>query len=114
MDSLQKALELIKAQQEKMKRESAPWCVGEQLSDILRERPEAAETVAADLKNTGMSLADAEKKIAKFARDHRQGNAGFCGPEDADRILREFYGIEKEAEPWNPKKRKTINIADFM
>lgn len=120
MENLQKALDLITAQQAKLKEGSAPWCVGAQLADILRECPAAAEVVATDLETAGMAITDAEKKIAKFASDHRQGNAGFCGPADADRIIREFYGIGSaaahgQAQEQKPQtKRRAINIADFM
>lgn len=123
MTELQNALDKITAQQAKHKQGSAPWCVGEQLKDILRAQPEIAELVVHDLDQTGMSLADCEKKIAAFAQDHRQGSVGFCGPADADRIIRAFYGLP--AAPATPchtspadstaaPKRKTIRLADFM
>lgn len=122
MTELQNALDKITAQQAKHKQGSAPWCVGEQLKDILRAQPEIAELVVHDLDRTGMSLADCEKKIADFAQDHRQGSVGFCGPADADRIIRAFYGLPEApavsfptspAAPAAPK-RKTIRLADFL
>lgn len=123
MTHLQTALDKITAQQVTHKQGSAPWCVGEQLKDILRAQPEIAELVANDLDQTGMSLADCEKKIAAFANDHRQGSVGFCGPADSDRIIRAFYGLPEAPAatyPTSPEvpssapKRKTIRLADFL
>ena len=123
MTHLQTALDKIAAQQAKHKQSSAPWCVGEQLKDILRAQPETAELVVHDLDQTGMGLADCEKKITAFAKDHRQGSVGFCGPADADRIIRAFYGLPAAPAapfPTSPAdssaapRRKTIRLADFM
>lgn len=123
MTHLQTALDKITAQQATHKQGSAPWCVGEQLKDILRAQPEIAELVANDLDQTGMSLADCEKKIAAFANDHRQGSVGFCGPADSDRIIRAFYGLPEApaglsptspAVPSAAPRRKTIRLADFL
>lgn len=125
MTELQTALDKIIAQQGKHKQGSAPWCVGEQLKDILRAQPETAELVVHDLDQTGMGLADCEKKIAAFANDHRQGSVGFCGPADADRIIRAFYGLPARSEtPYPiapagtqtaaPARRKIIRLEDFL
>lgn len=123
MTHLQTALDKITAQQATHKQGSAPWCVGEQLKDILRIKPEIAELVANDLDQTGMGLADCEKKIAAFANDHRQGSVGFCGPADSDRIIRAFYGLPEApaatfptspAVPSPAPRRKTIRLADFL
>lgn len=123
MTNLQTALDKITAQQAKHKQGSAPWCVGEQLKGILRAQPEIAELVVHDLDQTGMSLADCEKKIAAFAQDHRQSSVGFCGPADSDRIIRSFYGLPEAPAVSHPTppatssdapKRKTIRLADFL
>ena len=122
MTDLNTVLDRITAQQNQHKKGSAPWCVGEQLKDILRAQPEAADLVAQDLEQKGMGLADCEKKIAAFAKANSQGSVGFCGPADADRIIREFYGLparrEDTAAPAAaapaPARRRTIRLADFM
>ena len=121
MTDLNTVLDKITAQQNQHKKGSAPWCVGEKLKDILRAQPEAADMVAQDLEQKGMGLADCEKQIAAFAKENRQGNMGFCGPADADRIIREFYGLparrEEPAAPTAapaPARRRTIRLADFM
>lgn len=123
MTHLQTALDKITAQQATYRHGSAPWCVGEQLKDILRAQPETAELVVHDLDQAGMSLDDCEKKIADFANDRRQGNVGFCGPADADRIIRAFYGLPEAPAAPSPTfaavssaapKRKIIRLADFL
>lgn len=125
MTTLNTALDKITAQQANHKQGSAPWCVGEQLKDILRTQPETAGLVSNDLDQTGMGLADCEKKIADFAQKNKQSNVGFCGPADADRIIREFYGLPDRSETPSPiapagtqaaapTRRKTIRLADFL
>ena len=117
MTDFNTVLDKIAAQQSQYKKESAPWCVGEQLKDILRAQPETAELVNQDLEQEGMGIADCEKKIAAFAKSNRQGNIGFCGPADADRIIREFYGLPARREEPSapaPARRRTIRLADFM
>ena len=123
--NLQTALNKIDEQQKKFKQGSAPWCVGEQLKDMLRENATGAGIVAMDIDQKGMGLADCEKKIAAFAQAHRQGRVGFCGPADADRIIREFYGLPARSEtPYPiapagtqtaaPARRKIIQLEDFL
>ena len=120
MNDLQKALSLIEAQQKKAGAGTPAWCVGQQLADILNGQPAAAKIVAEDLGTTGMGIVDCEKKIAEFASKNRTGNVGFCGPADADRIIREFYGIPKleivtaktQAAPAE-HRRKAIRLEDF-
>lgn len=77
MTDLNTVLDKITAQQSQYKKGSAPWCVGEQLKDILRVQPDAAELVAQDLEQKGMGLADCEKQIAAFAKSNSQGNVGY-------------------------------------
>lgn len=121
--NLQTALNKIDEQQKKFKQGSAPWCVGEQLKDMLRENATGAGIVAMDIDQKGMGLEDCEKKIAAFAQAHRQGSVGFCGPADADHIIREFYGLpEAPVAPYTTSpavssaapKRKIIRLADFF
>ena len=130
MSDLERAVELIEAQQKEVTETDAAWFVGEQLKDMLHARPEAAGIVAADLAQKGMGIADCEKKIDAFAQKHRKGNRGVCGPKDSDRIIREFYGIpaggveppaapaERDAAAEKPTRerpaRRAIRLADFL
>lgn len=93
MTDVEKVIEAIEKQQGKLKKFSMAHTVGEQLKDILRDQPTAAGIVLQDFENTGMGIVDCEKKIAAYAREHREGNGGCCPPLEADRIIREFYGI---------------------
>lgn len=64
-----------------------------------------------------MDLAGCELKIRDFAGKHKDGNVGFCGPADAERIIREFYGLPPrgEAPAASAKRaRKVIRLTDFL
>lgn len=99
MTDLQMAFQAIHEQQEKMQKYSPAYCLGEQLKGILSENPAAASLVLEDFKNPGMNITDCEKKIAEFAKAHKVGNCGCCPPQEADRIIREFYGIPTSPAP---------------
>ena len=129
MTDLEKAIEAIEKQQGKLKKFSMAHTVGEQLKDILRDQPTAAGIVLQDLANAGMGIVDCEKKIAAYAKEHREGNGGCCPPLEADRIIREFYGIPASgywrgvdlangpdftAEVKLAPKPKKINLASFL
>ena len=125
MTDIENAIEAITQQQSKLQKNSAPFFVGEQLKDILRGTPSAAGIVLQDLKTAGMGIADCEKKIADFASKHRTGSTGCCPPMEADRIIREFYGIPflgvdlANGPDWTAnakpaQKQKKVNLADFL
>lgn len=127
MTDLENAIETITQQQSKLQKNSAPFFVGEQLKDILRGTPSAAGIVLQDLKTAGMGIADCEKKIADFASKHRTGSTGCCPPMEADRIIREFYGIPAEpalcfdqsaitakAGQITVQKVRKVSLADFL
>lgn len=86
---------------------SAAWFVGEQLAEICRGDPRAEEIVERDLDVPEMSIKAAEKKIAAFAKQNQRGNAGFCSGADAERILRDFYGIPAAAPA-------TFDLLDYL
>ncbi|MDE7242999.1 MAG: hypothetical protein K2O18_03340, partial [Oscillospiraceae bacterium] len=96
------------------------WMVGEQLKDICRREPHSAELLVQDLKVKDMSITAAEKKIKAYADKHKTGSFACVTPSEADRILREFYGLpepEAAAPPPMPKPtadRKIIDLADFL
>lgn len=96
MSILEKALLAIEAQQPKQR--NAVWMVGEQLKDMLRAEPELAEIVEQDLSVAAMSLAECEKKIKAYADKHKTGNFACVIPSEAERIIREFYGLPARGE----------------
>ena len=91
----QAAIRAIEAQQAKVKPRSPQWMVGEQLKDICRREPKSAELIVQDLKVEDMSITAAEKKIKAFADKHKTGNFSCVTPDEADGILRKFYGLPK-------------------
>ena len=121
MTALENAIQEISAQQAKLNEYSPAFQLGEQLKDIISESPDVAGIVLEDLKQPSMKLTDCEKNIAAFAKNHRHGNAGCCPPKEADRIIREFYGIparQAAAAPLQfatPKQQpKKLSLADFL
>lgn len=116
MNELEKVLQAIEEQQKKLGDGPAFW-VGEQLKDILRETPAAAQIVLEDF-SAGHTVAECEKQIRAYADKHRHGSAGCCPPQEADRIIREFFGIAGCTQAAAPAEkhpaRRSINLADFM
>lgn len=106
-NALERALELIEKEQKNLPEYSPARMVGLQLRDIVLQEsgrpfngsPSAAELVAQDLEAKGMGLADCEKKIKKWADDHRNGARAVCvTPDIAEDIIREFYGLRPRTE----------------
>ena len=92
------AVEKIERQQAKEKGHTAAWMVGEQLKDMARREPESAELLDKDLDIPEMSIQQAEKKIKAYADAHKTGSFACVTPAEAERILREFYGLTAQAE----------------
>ncbi len=119
---LQEVIAKISAQQEKLGKDKPAYWVGEQLKDILRESPDCAELVLNDLDTEGMEIADCEKKIAAYAKAHRSGSCGVCPPQEADKIIREFYGlpgrtITRETAPEQTQESTVsgmLSLDDFL
>ena len=59
------------------KENTAPYYVGEQLKDIIRNNPQAAEIVGQDLKVKEMSIVECEKKIKAYADKHKKNNFNY-------------------------------------
>ena len=105
--------EKIAAQQGKER--TAVWMVGEQLKEICEREPRAAELVEQDLENPEMSLANCEKKIKAFADKHKTGNFACVIPSEAEKIIREFYGLDKPEEKAKQlAPGGIIDLADFL
>lgn len=114
------------AAQQKGRENTAPWMVGEQLKEICRREPLAAELVDKDLDVKEMSLVECEKKIKAYADSHKKGSCAVVPPNVAEGIIREFYGIPKTTDTSSalraPSPRgegdedragSTIDIIDF-
>jgi hypothetical protein len=117
---MEEAIREIEAQQAKLNKYHPAHMVGEQLKDIIKTTPGAAELVAQDLKQSGMGLTDCEKKIKAFADAHKVGNCGCCPPDEAEKIIRKFYGIGDKnsaapvTNPENSSEAKILSFADFL
>jgi len=111
MSMTDRAVALLEQQQSKVKARSPQWMAAEQLKDICRHEPQSAELIAQDLENAAMSITEAEKKIKAFADKNRTGNFSCVTPLEAERILREFYGLP---EPAQPAGTQAINLADYL
>lgn len=128
MTAYEEAIQEITAQQKKLDQWDPAFQLGDQLKDILSGMQDAAQIVLQDLKQQGMKLTDCEKKIADFAQKHKRGIAGCCPPKEADRIIREFYGIpaptvivgvDLAAGPdftaeIKPQKHRKVDLRSFM
>lgn len=107
------AIEKITAQQPKER--TAVWMVGEQLKDMVRDEPHLAELVARDLEIEAMSLSECEKKIKAYADKHKTGSFACVVPDEAERIIREFYGLPEPGEAPAPGEApKIISLSDFL
>ncbi len=113
---LNSVISKIEAQQAKCNNDAA-FCVGEQLKDMARSDTTIAELLDKDLDVEDMSIAMAEKKIKAYADNHRKGKCGFVPPKEADRILREFYGLpglNDDAQPTEQVGSKVIDLSKFL
>lgn len=104
--------EKIEAQQGKDR--TAVWMVGEQLKDIIRHDERLQEIVAQDLERDGMGLAECEKKIKAFADKHKTGNFACVIPAEAEKIIREFYGLGEAAEAEARPMGKVVDLASYF
>ncbi len=101
------------SQQQKGKEGTAVWMVGEQLKDMCRTDPACIPLLEQDLQIPEMSLAKAERKIEAYARQHKKGNQGCCPPNEAERILREFYGLPAPTAKDKPTS-KVVSLWDAL
>lgn len=92
------AIDKLREQQSKVKERGPQWMVAEQLMDICRAEPACAELLDQDLDVEAMSITEAEKKIKAYADAHKTGSFACVTPAEADRILREFYGLPRRGE----------------
>ncbi len=100
---------IISAQQKGHENEPL-YMIGEQLKDIAEREPVSAELLEQDLGRTGMTLADAAKKLKEYADKNCKGAKCFCiTPMVAEKILREFYGLPSAKEKEQVTEKKEVN-----
>lgn len=113
----EKVCDLIKAQQ-KGKEGTDVFAVGEQLAEMAWLEPVACELLVRDLELPNMGLVQAAAKIKAYADSHKKGNFAYVSPAQADKILREFYGIpareEGPAGPSAEEEAGKIDLSDFL
>lgn len=112
MSSYEKVCELVKAQQG-TDEYSHIFNMGEQLKEICRDDPKAAELVAHDLESGGMSLKELENRFDKFAREHKQGSQSCISPRRAEKLIREFYSLPVKQDQ-KPSGGKVLSLLDLM
>lgn len=104
----ERVIEKIGSKQPKTR--STVWMVGEQLKDMVRAEPSIAEIIDRDLDIPEMSLEKCESEIKQFARKH--GNC--AAPLEAEKIIREFYGLPEKKEKKTAAPSKLIDLAEFF
>lgn len=109
---MEEAIRKLREQQSGVKERSPQWMVAQQLMDLCRAEPECAELLARDLDMPELSIVEAEKKIKAFADSHKTGSFACVIPAEADRILREFYGLPLRREP-EGAGALGLDLADF-
>lgn len=109
------AIEKIEEQQKRVQRRSAAWAVGEQLKGICRADPRAAAILERDLDQKTMSITEAERQIKAYADKQRTGNFSCVTDEEAEGILRRFYGLgEKTAAEVPETGDGVIDLEAFL
>lgn len=110
--SLQSAIDAITKQQPTQRTDV--WTVGQQLKDLLRSEPQWADMVEADLKNKEQSLEAVAKKIRELGRKNKTGSFGCVAPAEAEKIIRETYGIPEEGSGPAPVADNVIDLEAFF
>ena len=110
---LQEATEIIRKQQGPR---GPVWMCGEQLLEMIAPDEAAAKLVLNDLKHGGMSLKACEANIRTFACK----NGSCCTGQEAEKIIREYFGLQKaeaarqEPETATAPASDVINLEDFF
>lgn len=118
----EQAIAKLREQQSKQAMFSSAWGVAGQLIDICSRDPAAAEIILPDLDNPEMSVDIAEKEIRKLADEHHKkskSSAVCVTPEEAETVLRKFYGLPNANAPAVPDPPPApasdmLSLADFL
>ena len=92
-------------------KETLEYCVGQKLLELCADS-NAAELVEKDLTVKGMSLADCAKKLQSYARNHQKGNCFCMTDETAEKLICEFYGIERSSQPVCETEQKSEPVKE--
>lgn len=76
-----------------------------QIKDLIKT-DENAECVLRQDKN----LKKLKDEFDIFARNHKEGNESVIGPEDSERLIRKYYGMQKETA----RCCDVIDIMDYL
>lgn len=79
-------------------KETLEYGVGQKLLELCADG-NTVELVEKDLTVKGMSLTDCAKKLQSYARNHQKGNFFYMNDEIAEKLICEFYGIERSPKP---------------
>lgn len=108
-------LEKLKAQIEKG--DGTIKAVGEILMRICETNQAAAEIVEQDLGNPDMSLEKCFAKMRETAQKKQKNSCYYMPHEEAEKIIREFYGIPertKKAGATHQHQAEIIDLADLL
>lgn len=106
---------MIADQQAKAPEGSDVWMVGEQLKDICRREPACVPILAEDLGNKDMGLLAAAGKIKGYADQHHGSLKCYCvSPWQAEKILREFYGLPEAGAAAPAPDSLVLDFASFL
>ena len=110
---MSKIYDLI-AEQQRGHETEPRFMIGEQLKEIAEREPLSAELLERDLEIEEMNLEAAEKHFQKHADKNRGKAKAFCiTPKVAERLLREFYGLQIPEEN-APEKKEADSSAGYI
>jgi len=90
--------------------------VGTVLLKLCEGDPAAARLVEQDLENPDMSLDKCLETMRQTAKKKQKAGCYYMPPEEAEKIIREFYGIPSAPRPAAtvPKDSGILDITDLM
>lgn len=89
---------------------------GMQILAIVGNDENSATLILEDFA-AGQTVQACEKEIKKWVDKNHKDNSGFCPPQKAEEIIRQFFGLGSGAsDPAPQAKQKTgiINLEDFL
>ncbi len=112
------------AKQQKGKENTDVFMVGEQLKDMIRGNADMEELVSQDLEIEEMSISKCAAKLKEYADEKHKKIKGNCvcvTPIEADKVIREFYGLPKASDTPKttaataqaPKKKKAVSLFEL-